>query len=181
MKKILLVIMLFIGMNTQAQEVFNELRQKNKAIVENQQSAGIVRAISQFKLDALNYLVIKMQEEMPDSSVYFLDRQALAMDDFVQFYIKKLVQYNEMPQALQQEMTKMFMEASKDHPLFKDKDRRWCWLTITAERHCCASHLTLTGRRLLPISRRKWKKTNSIYPIKFSYYGKNMEMVWQEG
>lgn len=74
MKKILLVIMLFIGMNTQAQEVFNELRQKNKAIVENQQSAGIVRAISQFKLDALNYLVIKMQEEMPDSSVYFLDR-----------------------------------------------------------------------------------------------------------
>lgn len=123
MKKILLVIMLFIGMNTQAQEVFNELRQKNKAIVENQQSAGIVRAISQFKLDALNYLVIKMQEEMPDSSVYFLDRQALAMDDFVQFYIKKLVQYNEMPQALQQEMTKMFMEASKDHPLFKDKDK----------------------------------------------------------
>lgn len=122
MKKILLVIMLFIGMNTQAQEVFNELRQKNKAIVENQQSAGIVRAISQFKLDALNYLVIKMQEEMPDSSVYFLDRQALAMDDFVQFYIKKLVQYNEMPQALQQEMTKMFMEASTP-PLFKDKDK----------------------------------------------------------
>jgi hypothetical protein len=67
--------------------------------------------------------MIKMQEEMPDSSVYFLDRQALAMDDFVQFYIKKLVQYNEMPQALQQEMTKMFMEASKDHPLFKDKDK----------------------------------------------------------
>ena len=28
-----------------------------------------------------------------------------------------------MPQALQQEMTKMFMEASKDHPLFKDKDK----------------------------------------------------------
>ena len=123
MKKMLLVLMLFIGMNVQAQEVFNELRQKNKAIVENPQSAGIVRAISQFKLDALNYLVIKMQEEMPDSSTIYLDNQAVAMNEYVTFYIQKLVQYNEMPQALQEEMTKMFMEASKNHPLFKDKDK----------------------------------------------------------
>ena len=123
MKKILIVLMLFIGMNVQAQEVFNELRQKNKAIVENPQSNGLVRSISQFKLDALNYLVIKMQEEMPDSSAYFLDSQAIAMNEYVTFYIQKLVQYNEMPTALQEEMTKMFMETSKNHPLFKDKDK----------------------------------------------------------
>ena len=123
MKKILIVLMLFIGMSVQAQEVFNELRQKNKAIVENSQSNGLVRSISQFKLDALNYLVIKMQEEMPDSSAYFLDSQAIAMNEYVTFYIQKLVQYNEMPTALQEEMTKMFMDTSKNNPLFKDKDK----------------------------------------------------------
>ncbi len=123
MKKILIILMLFIGMNVQAQEVFNELRQKNKAIVENPQTNGLVRSISQFKLDALNYIIIKMQEEMPDSSAYYLDSQAIAMNEYVTFYIQKLVQYNEMPTALQEEMTKMFMETSKNHPLFKDKDK----------------------------------------------------------
>ncbi|MCR5711155.1 MAG: hypothetical protein K6G46_01730 [Prevotella sp.] len=123
MKKILLVLMLFVGMTVQAQEVFNELRQKNKTVVENPQSSAIARGISQFKLDALNYLAIKMQEEMPDSSVYFLDNQAISMNEYVTYYIQKLVQYNEMPKALQEEMTKMFMEASKSNPLFKDKDK----------------------------------------------------------
>lgn len=123
MKKILLVLMLFIGMNAQAQEVYNELRTKNKQLVENPQTHGVVRSISQFKVDALNYLAIKMQEDMPDSTVYFLDRQAFAMNQYVTFYIQKLVQYNEMPQALQEEMTKIFMETSRECPLFKDKDK----------------------------------------------------------
>lgn len=123
MKKILLVLMLFVGMTVQAQEVFNELRQKNKTVVENPQSSAIARGISQFKLDALNYLAIKMQEEMPDSSVYFLDNQAISMNEYVTYYIQKRVQYNEMPKALQEEMTKMFMEASRNNPLFKDKDK----------------------------------------------------------
>lgn len=123
MKKFLLVLMLFVGMTVQAQEVFNELRQKNKTVVENPQSSAIARGISQFKLDALNYLAIKMQEEMPDSSVYFLDNQAISMNEYVTYYIQKLVQYNEMPKALLEEMKKMFMEASKSNPLFKDKDK----------------------------------------------------------
>lgn len=123
MRKIVIALMLFIGINAQAQEVFNELRQKNKAIVENPEANGLIRSISQFKVDALNYLAIKMQEEMPDSSVYYLDRQAFAMNNYVTFYIQKLVQYNDMPQALQEEMTKMFMDATKNHPLFKDKDK----------------------------------------------------------
>ena len=123
MKKILIVLMLFIGMNAQAQEVYNELRKKNKDLIENPQTHELVRSISQFKLDALNYLAIKMQEEMPDSSVYFLDRQALAMNNFVTFYIKKLVEFNEMPQALQTEMTKIFMDTTLNTPLFRDKDR----------------------------------------------------------
>ena len=123
MKKILIVLMLFIGMNAQAQDVYNELRQKNKELIENPQTNELVRHISQFKFDALNYLAIKMKEEMPDSSVIFLDQQALAMNQYVTFYIKKLVEFNEMPQALQTEMTKMFMDTTLNTPLFRDKDK----------------------------------------------------------
>ena len=77
MKKTLIALMLFVGMNAQAQEVYNELRKSNKAVVENPNAHTLARHISQFKLDALDYLAIKMQEDMPDSTVYFLDRQAM--------------------------------------------------------------------------------------------------------
>lgn len=123
MKKTLIALMLFAGMNAQAQEVYNELRKNNMAVVENPNAHTLARHISQFKLDALNYLAIKMQEDMPDSTVFFLDRQAMAMDNYVQLYIKKLVEYNNLPQNMIDEMTKMFMEATIDYPLFKDKDK----------------------------------------------------------
>lgn len=123
MKKIFIAMMLFVGINAQAQDVYNELRKANKAVVENPANHTLTRHISQFKLDALDYLAIKMQEDMPDSTVYFLDRQALAMNQYVTLYLQKLVEYNEMPQALQTEMTKMFMETTRDNPLFKDKDK----------------------------------------------------------
>ena len=120
MKKTLIALMLFVGMNAQAQEVYNELRKSNKAVVENPNAHTLARHISQFKLDALDYLAIKMQEDMPDSTVYFLDRQAMAMDNYVQLYIKKLVEYSNLPQNMIDEMTKMFMETSKNTPLFKE-------------------------------------------------------------
>ena len=137
MKKILLASLLMLSMNMQAQEVFNELRQKNKSIVENPQSNELVKKISQFKLDALNYMVIKMQEEMPDSTVDYLDRQAYAMNAFVSFYIEKLIKLNNMPQSLQVEMTKMFMDASYSNPLFKDKDK-----DLTLSYYNCGECLT---------------------------------------
>ena len=119
----LLACLLMLSMSVQAQDVYTELRQKNKAIVENPQSNDLVKRISQFKLDALNYMAIKMQEDMPDSTVQFLDRQAYAMNAFVQFYIEKLIELNKMPGSLQIQMTKLFMDASYSNPLFKDKDK----------------------------------------------------------
>jgi hypothetical protein len=47
----------------------------------------------------------------------------MAMDNYVQLYIKKLVEYSNLPQNMIDEMTKMFMETSKNTPLFKDKDK----------------------------------------------------------
>ena len=132
--------LLMLSMSTQAQDIYNELRQKNRAVVENPQSNDLVKKISQFKLDALNYMAIKMQEEMPDSSVQFLDRQAYAMNAFVQFYIEKLIELNKMPGTLQVQMTKLFMDASYSNPLFKDKDKE---MTLSYYNRDCLTRFSL--------------------------------------
>ena len=136
----ILACLLMLSVSAQAQDIYNELRQKNRAVVENPQSNDLVKKISQFKLDALNYMAIKMQEEMPDSSVQFLDRQAYAMNAFVQFYIEKLIELNKMPGSLQVQMTKLFMDASYSNPLFKDKDKE---MTLSYYNRDCLTRFSL--------------------------------------
>ena len=122
MKKVILFALLAIATSMQAQEAYNELRQKAKATVADPKTNAVVKQISQFKLDALNYMAIKMQEEMPDSSATFLDKQAIAMDNFVNFYVEKLIESTKLPNVQQVKMIKMFMDASYSNPLFNDKD-----------------------------------------------------------
>ena len=122
MKKVILFALLAIATSMQAQEAYNELRQKAKTTVNDPKTNAVVKQISQFKLDALNYMAIKMQEEMPDSSATFLDKQAIAMDNFVNFYVEKLIESTKLPNVQQVKMIKMFMDASYSNPLFNDKD-----------------------------------------------------------
>ena len=122
MKKVILFALLAIATSMQAQEAYNELRQKAKTTVNDPKTNAVVKQISQFKLDALNYMAIKMQEEMPDSSATFLDKQAIAMDNFVNFYVEKLIGSTKLPNVQQVKMIKMFMDASYSNPLFNDKD-----------------------------------------------------------
>jgi hypothetical protein len=122
MKKVILFALLAIATSMQAQEAYNELRQKAKSTVADPKTNAVVKQISQFKLDALNYMAIKMQEVMPDSSVTFLDKQAIAMDNFVNFYVEKLIESTKKPNVQQVKMIKMFMDASYSNPLFNDKD-----------------------------------------------------------
>ena len=122
MKKLILFALMAIATTAQAQEAYNELRQKAKTTVSDPKDNSVVKQISQFKLDALNYMAIKMREEMPDSRVTFLDKQAIAMDNFVNFYVQKLIEYTQQPNVQQVKMIKMFMDASYSNPLFNDKD-----------------------------------------------------------
>ena len=123
MKKVIILALLAIATSMQAQEAYNELRQKAKTTVNDPKTNAVVKQISQFKLDALNYMAIKMQEEMPDSSATFLDKQAIAMDNFVNFYVEKLIESTKLPNVQQVKMIKMFMDASYSNPLFDDKDK----------------------------------------------------------
>ena len=122
MKKLILLLFLVIAADTYAQEAYGELRQKARTTSNDSNANELVRKISRFKLDALNYMAIKMREEMPDSSATFLDKQAIAMDNFVNFYIEKLLASTKLPNVEQVKLIKMFMDVSYSNPLFNDKD-----------------------------------------------------------
>ena len=122
MKKLIVLLLLTVCTTMQAQEAYQQLRQRARETAANTQANPLVRQISQFKFDALNYLGMKMREEMPDSSVTYLDKQAIAMDNFVNFYIEKLIASTQLPDVEQVKLIKMFMDVSYSNPLFNDKD-----------------------------------------------------------
>lgn len=125
MKRILLAFFLLTASLTpaHAQKVFAEIRDKAKSIAENPNANELIRKVNQFKVDELNYMVMKMKEEMPDSSTIFLDKQAFAMNQFVNTYLQKLVDLSSQPKVLQVKLTRLFMDASYSNPLFHDSDK----------------------------------------------------------
>ena len=79
---IAIILSLFIT-SVRSQNVYLEIRSSAKAIPDNPSANEMVRIINTFKVDALDYLIIKMREQMPDSTTNFLDRQAYAMNNFI--------------------------------------------------------------------------------------------------
>lgn len=124
MKKIFISLMFavipFAGVF--GQDAYNEIRGNAAAQVSSPLSNDMIKQINQFKVDALDYMLIKMREQMPDSSATFLDRQAIALNGFISLYIKKILEFKDMPPAKQVKIIKKFMDASYSNPLFNDSD-----------------------------------------------------------
>lgn len=125
MKKLFLFIFILTATANiaNAQDIFNEIRKTAKEKTENPLVPDMIRQVNQFKVDALDYLLLKMREQMPDSTTAFLDKQAYAMNNFINFYMSKIVEVKERPQAYQLKLLQLFMDASYSNPLFNDPDR----------------------------------------------------------
>ena len=125
MKKLayILVFMTMLPLSMSAQEVFTEVRKSAQTTLDNPNSNDLLRQFSQFKIDALDYMALKMREQMPDSSVVYLDRQAYALNAFMTHYLKVLVDNRNEPAAYQVKLMKLFIDASVSNPLFDDSDK----------------------------------------------------------
>lgn len=125
MKRIIIALIMALAAahTMQAQEIFTEIRNTAKATADNQQANPLVRKIATFKLDALNYMAMKMREEMPDSTAELLDKEALSLNIFITKYTNALVANSQQPAAFQTKIIKAFMDASYSNPLFKDTDQ----------------------------------------------------------
>ena len=125
MKRIIIALIMALAAThtMQAQEIFTEIRNTAKATADNQQANPLVRKIATFKLDALNYMAMKMREEMPDSTAELLDKEALSLNIFITKYTNALVANSQQPAAFQTKIIKAFMDVSYSNPLFKDTDQ----------------------------------------------------------
>ncbi|MBO5627102.1 MAG: hypothetical protein J5953_15130 [Prevotella sp.] len=96
MKKLIFMFVLCcsFAMNSQAQEVWKEVRRLAKAVADNPDKDLQSRKIATFKVDALDYMKQRYYEAMLDSSVtaynYKLDHQAYALYDFVNQFVDQL-------------------------------------------------------------------------------------------
>lgn len=125
MKKIILTLMalLMLSANTTAQEVYQTIRSKAMASIDDPHTNELLRKFNQFKVDALDYMAIKMKEQMPDSTAEFLDKQAFAMNNFISLYMQTILDFQNKPAYAQIDIIKLFMDASYSNPLFKDTDK----------------------------------------------------------
>jgi hypothetical protein len=124
MKKILLsaLFLLSLSQTLSAQEIYSEIRRSAQAKVNDTSADKLVRQFSMFKLEALNYMAIKMKEEFPDSTAELLDKEALSLNVFITNYTRSLVDSRNMPVLYQKKVIKAYMDASYSNPLFNDKD-----------------------------------------------------------
>ena len=122
--KILMSILLFLLalQPMKAQAVYNEILNSSKTTAANENVDKLVRQIAQFKVDALDYLLIKMKEQMPDSTATFLDKEAFALHNFISYYLSSLVESSQMPANYQVKVIRLFMDASYSNPLFHDTE-----------------------------------------------------------
>lgn len=117
-----LAIILGLANIAAAQSIYDEVKSNAQTAVQTS-SNELVKQINQFKLDALDYLLIKMREQTPDSTTAFLDKQAYALNGFVAFYIQQIVSMSNMPEAQKVKTVQLFMDASLSNPLFNDTDK----------------------------------------------------------
>lgn len=125
MKKTLLILLMMCSfqLSMNAQEVYSSIRAKAQQTLDDPKAVPLLKKFSQFKVDALDYMVMKMKEVMPDSSATYLDDQAFALENFMTLYIKQIIDTQKEPQAFQIKVIKLFMDASYSNPLFFDTDK----------------------------------------------------------
>ena len=125
MKKLFLTIMMACTCTLQlnAQEIYTEIKAMAQEVIDNPQANPIIKQMNTFKLTALNYMGMKMRETMPDSTAAFLDKEALALYNFMTIYTQTLAENSQQPAAYQTKLIELFMDASYSNPLFNDTDK----------------------------------------------------------
>lgn len=131
MRKILMIAA-FLGMafTASAQDVLNEIVKTSKATANDTTLTLNERKVAVFKYDALTYLRSKLMQPSDvlnnqnnlsaiNETVRILNEQALAMNQYVTLYLKRLSEAKKKNQDI---VTHIFKQATRDHKYFNDVD-----------------------------------------------------------
>ena len=118
----LLVLMASVA-SIQAQDLFKTVRDNATKVVNNPSSSDEEIQINQFKVTALNYLAMMVQKRGLKKDTYFYDSQAVNMTSFITDFQVNLEKARAISPAKRMEIMKIYTDASKFNPLFKDTDK----------------------------------------------------------
>lgn len=125
MKKIILSLLVLMASvaSIQAQDLFKTVRDNATKVVNNPSSSDEEIQINQFKVTALNYLAMMVQKRGLKKDTYFYDSQAVNMTSFITDFQVNLEKARTISPAKRMEIMKIYTDASKFNPLFKDTDK----------------------------------------------------------
>ena len=125
MKKILLSLLVLMASATgmQAQDLYKTVHAKATAVVNNPASSDEEIQINQFKVTALNYLSMMVQKRGLKKDTYFYDSQAVNMTSFITDFQVNLEKARAISPSKRMEILKIYTDASKFNPMFKDTDK----------------------------------------------------------
>lgn len=125
MKKIILSLLVLMASvaSIQAQDLFKTVRDNATKVVNNPSSSDEEIQINQFKVTALNYLAMMVQKRGLKKDTYFYDSQAVNMTSFITDFQVNLEKARAISPAKRMEIMKIYTDASKFNPMFKDTDK----------------------------------------------------------
>ena len=125
MKKIILSLLVLMASvaSIQAQDLFKTVRDNATKVVNNPSSSDEEIQINQFKVTDLNYLAMMVQKRGLKKDTYFYDSQAVNMTSFITDFQVNLEKARAISPAKRMEIMKIYTDASKFNPLFKDTDK----------------------------------------------------------
>ncbi|MBP3725737.1 MAG: hypothetical protein J6I60_00780 [Bacteroidaceae bacterium] len=130
---IALTVLLCSTLPVSAQEVYKEVLRLSEKTVANRELSVEVRKVAQFKVDALEYMLRKTRELMPDSNVTVLDYQAFALYDYVNLYTQQLAKNSKKKER--QRIMQLFQQCSLQNARFFDTDREITMAYVNSMQH----------------------------------------------
>ena len=125
MKKMLITLLVLIASATgiQAQSLYKTVYDRATAVVNNPASSDEEIQINQFKVTALNYMSMMVKKRGLEKDSYFYDSQAVNLASFVTDFQANLEKARTLSPAKRTEIIKIYTDASKYNPMFKDTDK----------------------------------------------------------
>ena len=104
----------------EGQTLYEAVYEKVQSIVNNPSATAAEQQENRFKLEALNYLKTKGQQEGQTRDSYFLDSQAVNLTSFIDDFLTNTRTAEKVSRAKHDEMVRCYVNAAKKFPLFQD-------------------------------------------------------------
>lgn len=118
----LLVLMVSVT-SINAQSLYKTVFDRATAIVNDPKSSDEAIEINQFKITALNYMSTQIKKRGLNKDSYFYDSQAVNLTSFITDFQANLDKARTISPAKRTQIIKIYTDASKYNPMFKDTDK----------------------------------------------------------